>query len=182
MKATLLVSLVTGSALLSIAGPAIGAGRTLDPGASPTTSPRCADPEYRRLDFWVGDWDAYEAEDRTRAVARARVDVILGGCALHETYEQADGLVGESFTTYDAPRKLWHQTWVTNRGQLLMIDGRFQGDHLTLEGPQGDANGQATIVRGVWMPQAGGVPGDRAHVERRRHDLAASLRRLLQAS
>jgi hypothetical protein len=76
---------------------------------------------------------------------------------LRETYEGANGLVGQSFSIYDAARKLWHQTWVTNRGQLLTIEGRFQGDRLTLQGLQRSADGPPATLRGFWMPQAGGV-------------------------
>jgi hypothetical protein len=86
--------------------------------------------------------DAYEVGGSEKRVARARVEVILGGCGLRETYEQNDGLVGESFTTYDAPRKLWHQTWLTNRGRLLTIEGGFQGDSLTLQGSQLSSDGR----------------------------------------
>jgi len=125
--------------------------------AEAATSSKCASAEHRRLDFWAGDWDAYEIGGGDKPVARARVDIILGGCALREVYEQNDGLVGQSFTTYDASRKLWHQTWVTNRGQLLQIDGRFQGDSLTLQGRQAAPDGHEEILRGVWTPQAGGV-------------------------
>ena len=125
--------------------------------ASTAPAAPCGDPEYRRFDFWVGDWGVYEVGDETKAVARARIDVILGGCALREVYEQAGGLVGQSFTAFDAGRKVWHQTWVTNRGQLLMIEGRFQGSAVTLQGPQVSADGQESIVRGVWVPDAHGV-------------------------
>src|SRR4029434_6237011 len=85
--------------------------------AESATSPQCAAPEHRRLDFWVGDWDAFEEGGGSKASARAKIEVILGGCVVKETYEQNDGLVGQSFTIYDATRKLWHQSWVTNRGQ-----------------------------------------------------------------
>jgi ketosteroid isomerase-like protein len=125
--------------------------------AEPATSSKCASAEHRRLDFWAGDWDAYEIGGGDKPVARARVDIILGGCALREVYEQNDGLVGQSFTTYDASRKLWHQTWVTNRGQLLQIDGRFQGDSLTLQGRRAAPDGHEEILRGVWTAQGGGV-------------------------
>lgn len=127
--------------------------------ARPTTSSKCASAEHRRLDFWVGDWDAYDVGGSDKPVARVRVDVILGGCALREAYEGTDGLVGESFTTYDASRKLWHQTWVTNSGQLLKIEGRFQGNSLTLQGPRLSPDGREEVVRGVWrpLPQDGGV-------------------------
>lgn len=120
-------------------------------------SPKCASPEYRRLDFWAGDWDAFDVGGSPKASARAQVDIILGGCALREVYEQEDGLVGQSFTIYDASRKLWHQSWVTNRGGLLQIDGRFEGDSLTLQGHQLLPDGRDQIVRGVWRPQGNGV-------------------------
>jgi len=139
------VRVVFGLTLLSLGGRATSAGTS------------CTEPEHRRLDFWVGDWDTYEADARDKVVARTRVDEILGGCALRETYEGADGLTGQSFTIYDASRKVWHQSWVTNKGQLLQIEGRFQGDRVTLQGPQLAPDGQATLVRGVWSPEAGGV-------------------------
>lgn len=131
----------------------LGAGAA----GEPPPSSKCAGAEHRRLDFWVGDWDVYEVGGSDKPVARARVDAILDGCALREVYEQTDGLVGESFTTYDASRKLWHQTWVTNGGTLLQIDGRFQGDSLTLQGPRISAAGGKEIVRGVWKTQERGV-------------------------
>ena len=124
---------------------------------APAVSQKCATAEHRRLDFWAGDWDAFEVGGGQKPVARARIDVILGGCALREVYEQTDGLVGESFSIYDASRKKWHQTWVTNRGQLLQIDGQFEGNRLTLQGSQAKAGGGFETVRGVWSPEGDGV-------------------------
>ena len=138
-------------ALLFLTGLCSGAA------AQPPNSSKCAGGEHRRLDFWVGDWDAFDVGGSDKPSARVRVDVILSGCALREVYEGADGLVGESFTTYDASRQLWHQTWVTNRGQLLQIEGRFQGGSLTLQGPRRSPDGREEIVRGVWTPEDGGV-------------------------
>jgi hypothetical protein len=128
--------------------------------AAPDPSPACSAPEYRRLDFWAGDWDAYEEGDQTgKPNARCRVDVILGGCVLREQYRQDDGLVGQSFTIYDAARKVWHQSWVTNRGLLLTIEGVFDGDTLTLQGPLRSPGGAAPekIIRGKWRKEPGGV-------------------------
>jgi ketosteroid isomerase-like protein len=125
--------------------------------AEPSSEPKCASAEHRRLDFWVGDWDVYEVGGSDKPIARARIDVILDGCALREVYEQTDGLVGQSFSSWDASRKLWHQTWVTNGGALLQVDGRFRGDSLTLQGSRLSVRGKEEIVRGVWRPQDGGV-------------------------
>jgi hypothetical protein len=37
---------------------------------APAASPQCRSSEHRQFDFWVGDWDAYDLPDTTRAVAR----------------------------------------------------------------------------------------------------------------
>jgi hypothetical protein len=126
-------------------------------------SPRCAAPEYRQFDFWVGDWDAFDldgpkdAPDKpAKPIARNHVTPMLDGCALREIYEQADGLVGESFSVYDATRKVWHQSWVTNRGQLLVIEGRFENGRMTLSGTQ-TVDGRPQTLRGIWYLDQGGV-------------------------
>lgn len=141
---------------LVVAGSAAACrGLSADPKAA--ASKQCSAPEYRRLDFWTGDWDVFDVGGARQPIAHARVDVILGGCALLEVYEQTDGLVGRSFTIYDAPRKIWHQTWVTNRGQLLTIEGRFEGDRLTLQGRQLSSDAVEKIVRGMWKSEGDGV-------------------------
>src|SRR5262245_59053929 len=77
----------------------------------------CDAAEYHQLDFWIGDWDTFESEASDGAsVARAHVDPIAAGCALHELYEQNDGLIGDSILSFDPVRRQWQQTWVTNRG------------------------------------------------------------------
>lgn len=132
-------------------------------GAAPAQTPNapkpapCSATEYRQFDFWIGDWDTYEAGAPGKIVARNRVDSILGGCALREVYEQEDGLTGQSFTIYDAARKVWHQTWVTNRGQLLVLEGGRQGDRVVLTGAEQSAGGASRLVRGVWARVEGGV-------------------------
>jgi hypothetical protein len=121
----------------------------------------CSAPEYRQFDFWEGDWEVYDADDRSKPVARVRVESILDGCVLREIYEGGNGLVGQSFSIYDGSRRLWHQTWVTNRGQLVSLEGRFEAGRMTLEGavhgPSPGSGGNSEIWRGVWSPEAGGV-------------------------
>ena len=60
---------------------------------------------------------------------------------------------GESFSLYDANRKQWHQTWVTNRGTLLLIDGSMQSGEMNLSGVGHTPDGKAQLVRGTWKPQ-----------------------------
>jgi hypothetical protein len=124
-----------------------------EPGPPSPQNAKCGSSEFRQLDFWAGDWDTYDLDAPDKLVARNRVEVILDGCALREVYEQSDGLHGESLNLYDAARQVWHQTWVTNRGQLLMLEGRLQGDRMVLEGAQTTADGRPGAVRATWQPR-----------------------------
>lgn len=121
------------------------------------TKPACGSAEHRQFDFWVGDWDAFEMSDAATKSARTRVDVLLDACVLHEVYDDPAGLHGESFNIYDATRKVWHQTWVTNRGHLLIIEGTKHGNEIVLEGEDRNAEGKPRLVRGTWKPIEGGV-------------------------
>ena len=116
----------------------------------------CTAPEYRQLDFWIGDWDAFDIDNPTTKVARNQVDLILDGCVLRENYEGADGHHGQSFSIYDPSRKLWHQSWVTNRGELLIIEGKFEDGEMVLTGIDRQTAAQP-LVRGIWKPVSGGV-------------------------
>jgi hypothetical protein len=130
------------------------------PGAEPAHAPPCSAPEYRQFDFWVGDWDAFDLDEHGRPaaapVARNHVELILGGCVLREIYEATSGVVGQSFSIYDRSRQVWHQSWVTNRGTLLVIEGKLQGDRMVLSGTD-PAFSPPRLVRGVWYRAEGGV-------------------------
>jgi len=117
---------------------------------------RCATPEYHQFDFWIGRWDTFETND-SKVIARNRVESMVGGCAIREVYEQGDGLVGESFSIYDAKRGVWHQSWVTNHGQLLVLEGGFVDGKMILTGDDYSSDGQARLLRGIWQRISDGV-------------------------
>jgi len=116
----------------------------------------CSSAEYKEFDFWVGDWDVFESDGITRA-AHVRVDRILDGCVLWEHYEDPTGLRGESLSTYDAGRKRWHQIWVNNRGQLLILEGQLEGEEMVLVGANQQSSGQESRIRGIWKASSEGV-------------------------
>ncbi len=122
-------------------------------GHAPKTD-ACEAPQYRRFDFWLGDWDAFEPR-ASKPDARVRVTRILGGCVIHEDYQQPDGAKGESFSIYDSSRRVWHQTWVTNRGKLLVIEGKVDRGKMVMTGT--DHFRDNALVRGTWLPIPGGV-------------------------
>jgi ketosteroid isomerase-like protein len=121
--------------------------------AEPPAPASCAAPDYRQFDFWAGDWEVFDIGSRAK-VAHARVDLILDGCVLREDYQGADGHKGQSFTIYDATRKVWHQSWVTNRGELLIIEGKIEDGEMVLSG---EDHAKSVLVRGTWKPMNGNV-------------------------
>ena len=119
--------------------------------------PGCMEPERHQLDFWLGDWDTFEPEgDLGPSQARARVDSILAGCVVHELYEQTDGLVGDSFLSYDAITKQCQQTWVTNFGAYMFLTGTYADGVLTLEGTS-HTKTRDVPHRITWKRERGGV-------------------------
>jgi hypothetical protein len=116
----------------------------------------CSAPEYHEFDFWIGDWDAFDADNPSKPVARLRVDRILEGCVLREDYQGADGHKGQSLSVYDASRKVWHQTWVTNRGELLTIEGKLDNGAIVMSGVDYPREGVERHVRGTWKAVSGG--------------------------
>ncbi len=118
----------------------------------------CATTEHRQLDFWIGDWDTFESDaSGGPSIARARVEPIAQGCALHELYEQNDGLIGDSILSYDPVHKHWQQTWVTNRGALMVLVGNFKDGALVLQGDVHLKDGTSVMQRITWKAQGMGV-------------------------
>ena len=128
------------------------AGSALHAAAAP-----CDSPQSHEFDFWAGDWDVFDVKSASRSVAHVRIDPILGGCVLREEYEDTTGLQGQSFTTYDTTRRRWHQSWVTNRGQLLTLEGDLQGKAMTLDGVDRTSDGTERRVHATWEPTPDGV-------------------------
>ena len=118
------------SLLLLGAGPA--AGQTARPAA-------CTAPEHHQFDFWIGEWDVTLPNGKTAGTNR--IEPILNGCALRESWTGAGGVSGTSYNAYDRRRRRWHQTWVDGQGNLLQLDGAFNGGKMTLTGETVDSSG-----------------------------------------
>jgi hypothetical protein len=131
---------------------------TAFPAPATVSSPHCSAAEYHQLDFWIGDWDTFESDaSNGPSIARARVQSIAQGCAIHELYEQNDGLVGDSILSYDPVRKQWQQTWVTNRGSIMVLWGDMKDGALVLEGEAHLKDGTSVMQRITWKAQDKGV-------------------------
>ncbi|HEX4382148.1 MAG TPA: hypothetical protein VH083_04340 [Myxococcales bacterium] len=136
----------------------VAAPTTPAPAPAPKRAPGCTEPERHMLDYWLGDWDTFEPEGALgESQARAHVDSVLAGCVVHELYEQTDGLIGDSFLSYDSVTKKWQQTWLTNFGGFMFLTGTFQGDVLTLDGTYHLKSGKDLPHKITWKKEKGGV-------------------------
>lgn len=133
------------AALCLLAAPAPG-----QQGAADTLP--CAGAEHRQFDFWVGDWDVADPEGAP--AGRNRIEPILGGCVLMESWEGAGGSTGRSFNMYDARGDgRWHQTWVDGSGGRLDLVGGLDAEgRMVLSGERPAPEGGTVLHRITWTP------------------------------
>lgn len=115
----------------------------------------CDSPEHRQFDFWLGEWNIHTPDGKLAGVNHISRE--HDGCVVHERYTNNRGFTGESLNTWDAGRKVWHQTWVDNAGMLLQIEGVFRDGRMVLEGQVVDATGKVVRHRITWTPNADGT-------------------------
>lgn len=114
----------------------------------------CAAPEHRQFDFWIGDWDVAEGG---KPAGHNRIESILGGCALRETWTGVSGLQGTSLNVYFSRDRLWHQTWVDSSGLRLDLAGGLQQGSMVLSGnAPGPKDGAPALHRITWTPEHDG--------------------------
>lgn len=122
---------------------------------TPALAGPCDAPEYRQFDFWAGDWQVTRPDGSVAGTNRITLE--YGGCVLHEHYATPKGYSGESLNTFDAGRKVWHQTWVDSTGTLLLLEGGLRGRDMVLEGSTTDGRGVVTRHRITWTPNEDGT-------------------------
>lgn len=109
----------------------------------------CPAPEHRQFDFWIGDWEVLTPAGKT--AGRNRIEPILGGCALRESWTGAGGSNGTSYNAWDRQRRRWHQTWVDNGGLVLRLEGGFADGRMVLSGETLDSAGATVLNRISWQ-------------------------------
>jgi len=114
--------------------------------------PTCNSPEFRQFDFWVGTWDVTTPDGKpagTNQITRELKD-----CVLHEHWHGAGGGNGESFNIYDRTSRKWHQTWVADEGNLLLLDGGLESGKMVLSGQSASLAqpGTSVLNRITWTP------------------------------
>jgi hypothetical protein len=106
--------------------------------------PCMGDKVYRQFDYWLGEWDV---EVGGQVVARSSIQMILGECAVYESYWRIDGsYAGKSFSVWDAQQSRWEQRYVDTTGASRDWFGKLEGEQLVFY-LRPDANGGSGVQR-----------------------------------
>jgi hypothetical protein len=116
----------------------------------------CAGPKSHEFDFWIGEWSVALA-DSGKHVGENRIQPILDGCVLQETWRGSSGSAGSSLNFYDTQRQRWRQFWVWREGTTLELEGAFADGRMTLEGESIDSDGRRVRNRITWFDNADGT-------------------------
>lgn len=129
-------------------------GAVMDPQTAPSAAPAatpapkpCTAPEYRLFDFWLGTWEVVDPQGQP--AGSSRIESILSGCVLLENWT-GGGMSGKSFNIYDAQAKTWRQSWVDDRGSILLLEGGFRDGKMVLEGRRTGPQGGTVVNRIIW--------------------------------
>lgn len=116
--------------------------------------PKCDDPHHADFDFWAGTWNVTDPSGKT--VGKNVITKVYDGCALLEKWTSAAGkFAGSSYNAYDRGRDVWHQTWIDNTGNLLLLEGGLSDGAMVLEGTTAKGD-EAVRNRITWTPQENG--------------------------
>jgi hypothetical protein len=107
----------------------------------------CSDAESSQFDFWVGEWKVTDPEENVQG--SNRIEKILDGCAIQESWTGAKGTRGHSYNIYAKRRGIWHQTWVDSNGALLLLDGGLVDGRMVLRGQTPGPKGEGTVEREI---------------------------------
>ncbi|MGH7557045.1 MAG: hypothetical protein ACREMD_04585 [Gemmatimonadota bacterium] len=130
-------------------------------------SEACASREHRQFDFWIGFWEVTTPEGEVAGTNE--IDRVLDGCALRERWQGRSGMTGTSLNAYDPHTGTWHQTWVDDRGGLLLLVGGLEEGSMVLSGEMRDEKGPETH-RITWTPLDEGQVGQLWEVRRGAED------------
>lgn len=100
-------------------------------GLSQDADCNCCTPQHDQFDFWLGDWEVFNAEGEK--IGENKIEKQEGNCLLSENWEGEKGGTGRSFNYYDPADSTWNQLWISNSGTILKLKGNAENDKMTLK-------------------------------------------------
>ena len=111
----------------------------------------CADADHAAFNFWIGTWTVSDTASGSR-VATSRIEPVVGGCAIRETYHQTVGPAGKpldyqgtSYSAFNAIDQVWRQYYVDNGGTAAVLTGGMKDGAMVLDGRNGPVSTRMTV-------------------------------------
>ncbi|MBT8401916.1 MAG: hypothetical protein KJO98_15685 [Rhodothermia bacterium] len=120
--------------------------------AQSSTSP-CSE-KSQEFNFWIGEWDVTAGGN---PAGHNRIEPILGGCAIQETWNGSGGSAGSSFNFYNPQLEKWQQFWIWQNGTTLYLTGDYADGRMVLKGDSQNRNGQTVANRVTWFDNDDGT-------------------------
>ena len=111
-------------------------------------------PELRQFDFWVGDWDVYDAKGVK--VGDNKIELLLDGHLIQETWTSARGGTGRSLNYFDPKSGVWKQHWVDDKGGIVRYRGSVKNGAMHFSGESISPKGEVEIARVTLQPLSDG--------------------------
>lgn len=85
-------------------------------------------PEYRQLDYWVGEWNVFNPAGVQ--VGKSRIEKIVGDCIILENWMGNGGNDGKSFNKWNPQLARWEQFWASSAGETTFFYGQLEGKNI----------------------------------------------------
>ena len=115
------------------------------------------DPNYHKLDFWLGNWDVFDIKSGTKDGTN-RIEKTLKGCAIIENWTEPDGSKGKSSLYVQRATGQWKQVWVEDSGGMKekSLQGTYSGPGVRFQGEILHKNGGSHLDRTTLQETSGG--------------------------
>ncbi len=92
----------------------------------------CSTKEYKQFDFWVGNWNVYNAKNQL--IGTNKIVKMSNACAIQENWSSSVGpSKGTSYNYYNQADKSWNQVWIDNTGTSLELKGHYKNNKMILK-------------------------------------------------
>lgn len=158
-------------ALIALAALATSAARAQTAPPAPAPPPvNCKDAAHLAVGFWVGEWNVYATGFDAGPIATSRIEWVVGGCGIRETYDQTIGPGGKpldyhgtSYTALDLNDGKWRQFYLDSGGTVAQLTGEAKDGALVMFSAAKTPNGAPITRRMTVEAQADGTV--RQHAE-----------------
>ena len=118
--------------------------------------PCTVQPEFRHLDFFVGEWDL---QIQGQSVQSTNVRLELADCIVHQDDTVQNGYQAKATHFYNAELGKWQQAYIDTRGAFALWTGEFKDGVLTYSREAVATNGAKTSHRSTFTK----IDADRIH-------------------